>query len=297
MKIIIEYNDTKLKNTSDELYKLFLNYNNDVLLLDNSISDNEKSIVLEDNNNYFLLSNKLNNNNGIEIIYPLKDNNQLAKELDNKLSNLVTVNKFYQLRSPTKTNLDYYELFRYIKNNKAIIIKYGNNALNNNSILKVIAQTINNYLNSNNTYIVKSGDSLYTISKKYNTTVDELKRINNLSSNLLSIGQKLIIPSSTALDTDNYYIVKSGDSLYAISKKYNTTVDELKRINNLSSNLLSIGQKLIIPSNESTIYTVLKGDSLYAIAKKYNTTVNKIKTDNNLTNDLLSIGQKLIIKK
>ena len=93
------------------------------------------------------------------------------------------------------------------------------------------------------------------------------------------------------------YTVKKGDSLYSIAKKYNTTVDELKRINNLSSNLLSIGQKLIIPSNESTIYTVLKGDSLYAIAKKYNTTVNKIKTDNNLTNNLLSIGQKLIIKK
>lgn len=300
MKIIIEYDNDKLKNIIDKLYKLFLNNNYEVELLNNSLSQNEKNTIINNDNNYFLLSNKINNNNSLEIIYPLKDNNSLAILLNDKLP----VNKFYQLRSPINTNLDYYEIFRYLKNNKGIIIKYNGNSLNDNTV-NLIYQVISNYLNNENIYIVKSGDSLYSIAKKFNTSVDELKKINNLSSNLLSINQKLVIPknninndNNSNITTENIYIVKSGDSLYRIAIKFNTTVDELKRINNLSSNNLSIGQKLIIPSNNSEIvYTVIKGDSLYSISKKYNTTVNEIKKINNLSNNNLSIGQKLIIKK
>ena len=148
-----------------------------------------------------------------------------------------------------------------------------------------------------NEYIVKSGDSLYSIANKYNTTVNELKRINNLTSNLLSVGQILKLPSIDEVTTINEYVVKSGDSLYSIANKYNTTVNELKRINSLTSNLLNIGQKLKIPKEEevTNTYTVKSGDSLYSIANKYNTTVNELKSKNNLTNNLLSIGQKLII--
>ncbi len=67
------------------------------------------------------------------------------------------------------------------------------------------------------------------------------------------------------------------------------------KLNNLSSNLLSIGQVLKIPTTSSNTYTVQKGDSLYSIAKKFNTTVNEIKTKNNLTSNTLSIGQILKI--
>ncbi len=140
------------------------------------------------------------------------------------------------------------------------------------------------------------GDSLYALAQKFKTTVDEIKRLNNLASNTLSIGQKLFIPSNEPKETSkDYYLVQSGDSLYAIAKKFNTTVDEIKRLNNLTSNTLSIGQKLFIPSNNE-IYTVIKGDSLYAIAKKFNTTVDEIKKLNNLKSNTLTIGQKLIIK-
>lgn len=94
------------------------------------------------------------------------------------------------------------------------------------------------------TYTVKSGDSLYKIAEQYNTTVNAIKNANNLTSNLLSIGQVLEIPKEKDLETT--YVVQRGDSLYSIAKKYNMTVDELKRLNNLSSNLLSIGQILIV---------------------------------------------------
>lgn len=153
------------------------------------------------------------------------------------------------------------------------------------------------------TYIVKKGDSLYSIANKYNTTVDELKRINNLTSNILSIGQILKLPSDKASDVENEentisYTVQKGDSLYSIARKYDTTIDRIKDLNNLTTNLLSIGQVLLIPTdtNLETTYTVQKGDSLYSIAKKYNTTVDRLKQLNNLSSNLLSIGQILIVR-
>ena len=94
---------------------------------------------------------------------------------------------------------------------------------------------------TSNIYTVKSGDSLYSIARKYNVTVNNLINFNNLKSNVLSIGQQIRIPTS---GISNTYTVKSGDSLYSIAKKYNTTVDRLKAMNNLTSNLLSIGQVL-----------------------------------------------------
>ena len=174
------------------------------------------------------------------------------------------------------------------------------NTLQIGEVLRIPTKEI--YEGEENVYIVKKGDTLYSIAAANNTTVDELKKTNNLTSNILSTGQLLKIPS--ALLPESTYIVKKGDSLYSIANKYNTTVDELKRINNLTSNILSIGQVLKLPSDkvsdvekeENTIsYTVQKGDSLYSIARKYSTTIDKIKDLNNLTTNLLSIGQVLLI--
>ena len=174
------------------------------------------------------------------------------------------------------------------------------NTLQIGQVLRIPTKEI--YEEEENVYVVKKGDTLYSIAMANNTTVDELKKVNNLTSNILSTGQLLKIPS--ALLPESTYTVKKGDSLYSIANKYNTTVDELKRINNLTSNTLSIGQVLKLPSDkasnvekeENTIsYTVQKGDSLYSIARKYDTTIDRIKDLNNLTTNLLSIGQVLLI--
>lgn len=95
------------------------------------------------------------------------------------------------------------------------------------------------------TYTVKKGDNLYNIARNYNTSVSEILNLNNLSSANLSIGQQLKIPTSSSTN-NTIYVVKKGDNLYDIAKKYNTTVDSIKRKNNLTSNLLQIGQKLTI---------------------------------------------------
>lgn len=116
------------------------------------------------------------------------------------------------------------------------------------------------YMPSYINYIVKKGDTLYSIARNNNVTVDTLIRDNGLTSNTLSIGQTIrirtpetevveecygtgYIPEDTAQTT---YTVKKGDNLYSIARKFNTTVQSIKSKNNLNSNLLSIGQKLII---------------------------------------------------
>ena len=157
----------------------------------------------------------------------------------------------------------------------------------------------------NATYTVQKGDSLWIIADRFNTTVDELKRLNNLTSNNLQIGQVLKLPSKDQptepvppTPGENTYIVQKGDSLWSVANKLNTTVDELKRLNNLTSNLLQIGQVLKVPgntSNNQTTYTVQKGDSLWLIADRFGTTVDAIKRANNLTSNLLNVGQQLII--
>lgn len=105
-----------------------------------------------------------------------------------------------------------------------------------------IIPTTTNVIN----YTVKKGDSLYQIANKYNTSVSAIMKLNNLTSNTLNIGQVLKIPSVSNGNATMTYVVKKGDSLYSIAKKFNTTVDSIKKKNNLKSNTLSIGKELII---------------------------------------------------
>lgn len=156
-----------------------------------------------------------------------------------------------------------------------------------------------------NIYTVEKGDSLWKIANKFGVTVDSIIKANNLTSNTIQIGDQLYIPTTidqVPEEDDNQeatvikYTVKSGDSLYSIAKKYGISANELKSYNNLNSNLLSIGQTLLIPAKEEYMtYYVKKGDSLYSIATEFNTTVNRIKEINNLTTNTLSIGQILVI--
>ena len=148
-------------------------------------------------------------------------------------------------------------------------------------------------------YTVQKGDTLYGISRQFQVPVETIKRVNNLTTNTITVGQVLQIPSSQSTTT---YTVKSKDTLYKIANQYNTTVNELMELNNLTTTILSIGQQLQVPvegNNESeenyTSYIVKAGDSLYKIANEYGISVETIKQANNLTSNLLSIGQILKI--
>jgi len=169
---------------------------------------------------------------------------------------------------------------------------------------------------------VQSGQTLSTIAAKYRVNVSDIKRWNNLKSNMIYVGQKLKIytnsppktsstastnatantsttnttntsnqSSSTSTKTQNIvHIVKSGETLSAIASKYGVSVENIKKWNNLSSDKLSIGQKLTInPTTQTSsktakqqMHTVKNGETLSSIANKYNTTVDAIMKANNL---------------
>ena len=168
-------------------------------------------------------------------------------------------------------------------------------------------------------HVVKKGETLSQIAKKYHVSVSQLKKWNNLKSDNLSIGQKLTVYSSGApmaqagntspverSTTQTVHTVKSGETLGKIAQKYKCSVTDLKKWNNLKSTTIKVGQKLKVypPENQTstdnstntggtTTYTVQKGDSLWSIAKKYNVTVDHIKKLNNLKSNDLKVGQKL----
>ncbi len=171
-------------------------------------------------------------------------------------------------------------------------------------------------------YTVKQGDTLYGISRKYNTTVQEIVDLNYLKSNILEPGMIIRIPEIYTKEEELYlpnyinYVVKQGDTLYSISKKYDISPELIIKDNGLESNTLKVGQLIRIRSSEEIDeveecfgsdynppnnimnvinYTVKKGDNLYNIAKKYNTSVSNILGLNNLSNSNLSIGQILKI--
>ncbi len=187
--------------------------------------------------------------------------------------------------------------------------------------------------NGNGTYTVKAGDSLYRIAVNHNMSLQELKNLNNLSSNLIMPGQVLKVsgqvsssqPSTNTSQNSNQtqtsgngtYTVKAGDSLYRIAVNHNMSLQELKNLNNLSSNLIMPGQVLKVsgqvsssqPSTNTSqnsnqtqtsgngTYTVKAGDSLWAIANSHKMTLNDLKRVNNLSSDLIYVGQTLKVTK
>lgn len=289
------------------------------------LTDEEKVNIIKDKygngNNIIVISNRLNKGgkNGAEIMYPLRNNSKLASLIASNLEDAgQTVLKYYQLRNNSDTSKDDDYLIRNTANNLTIVVDYGYidntsdaNFLKNNyeKLAEAVVKSIANYAgvsyspaNMEGYYIVKKGDSLWSIASKNNTTVDNIKKLNNLSSNNLSVGQVLKLSYDAKkedIKESNIYTVKKGDSLWLIANKYGTTVNELKNANNLKSNTLSIGQTLIIPEKKENTnkisYVVKKGDSLWLIANKYDTTVEKIKSTNNLKSNTLSIGQVLVI--
>lgn len=161
-------------------------------------------------------------------------------------------------------------------------------------------------------YTVKSGDTLSGIASQYNTTVNQIVSLNQLSNpNLIYVGQVLKLKnsqttnssssSSTATTTADTYTVKAGDTLSAIASRYSTSSSTLASLNSLSNpNLIYVGQVLKVSSNASTSsstgssanstvttaasYTVKAGDTLSAIAAKYGTTYQALASANSISN-------------
>lgn len=172
-------------------------------------------------------------------------------------------------------------------------------------------------------HTVKSGETLFSIAKANNTTVAELKKLNDLSNGKIRLGQELklsqaeVAPTTIAANKVEAnpisYKVKRGETLSSISKKYNITEEELKASNNLKSNTLRSGQNLqiaqvatpasAVPSNKAELeaksvsYKVKKGETLSSISKKYHITEDELKAMNNLKSSAIRFGQELKVNQ
>ncbi len=163
------------------------------------------------------------------------------------------------------------------------------------------------------TYTVRSGDTLYAIARRFNTTISKLAQLNNITNvNLIRVGQVLRISetsgggTTTPPSTIVTYTIKSGDTLYALARRFNTTVTKIAQTNHITNiHLIRVGQVLRIAETTSgttspptTVknYTVRTGDTLYAIANRYQTTILRIAQLNNISNvNLIRVGQVLQI--
>lgn len=180
-------------------------------------------------------------------------------------------------------------------------------------------------------YRVKNGDYLGRIASRHRCTVAQIKRWNNLSSNNIRVGQRLVIyrggtssgsasassapaktQSSSAAPASggSTYTVKSGDTLSGIANRNGVTVAQLKQWNGLSGNNIKVGQKLKVKAGSTSqpaassasgdyiTYTVKSGDSFYSIAKNYSgVSAQNIMDFNGMTSSNLKPGMKIKIPK
>lgn len=215
-----------------------------------------------------------------------------------------TSSKLAQLNSISNPNLIYV--------GQRLLVNQSSNS--NSSSSGQSSSTTTNTEASAASYTVKSGDTLSGIASQYNTTVNQIVSLNQLSNpNLIYVGQVLKLKnsqttnssssssSSTATTTAGTYTVKAGDTLSAIASRYSTSSSTLASLNSLSNpNLIYVGQVLKVSSNASTSssisssanstvttaasYTVKSGDTLSAIAAKYGTTYQALASANSISN-------------
>lgn len=152
------------------------------------------------------------------------------------------------------------------------------------------------------TYIVQSGDSLYTIAQRFNTTVDALKTANSVSDDgRIFAGQALLIPTGEVTPVREYE-VQPGDTLFSISERFNTTVRILQGLNELGeSSEIVAGETIFVPSVDESryeVYVVASEDSLSSIAERFQTDVSELTTLNDIADEHdLMVGQTILVPR
>lgn len=163
---------------------------------------------------------------------------------------------------------------------------------------------------------VDEKETLYGISRRYRTTVDAIVEYNVGAEKGLEIGQILKVPYAGGLpsatpERGTTHVVTAGETLYAISRKFNVSVDDLRQWNGLTSDALSVGQELVVKKGDKPAvvgepaeaspgpgqHRVESQETLFSISRKYNVSVDDLKNWNKLETNDLKVGQVLIIER
>ncbi len=183
--------------------------------------------------------------------------------------------------------------------------------------------------NPSDFYEVQKGDNLFSIAKKFNVSLEDLKKWNNLNDLNVEQGSKLALINSDVEPAKEAtyktevkiteHIVDKGDNLGSIARKYDVSIADIKEWNKIEDNNIQLGAKLIVAKkyvvstdtkntqtkkeniavndrDEVKLYYVKKGDSLFSIAKKYpGVSISDLKKWNGIKNERLKAGMKLKI--
>ncbi|HEY8464155.1 MAG TPA: LysM peptidoglycan-binding domain-containing protein [Bacillota bacterium] len=164
------------------------------------------------------------------------------------------------------------------------------------------------------TYVIRSGDTLFALAQRFNTTVNAILAINpGIDPNALRVGQRICIPGvqppppTTCPAGTTAYIIRSGDTLFALAQRFNTSVNAILAANpGIDPNALRIGQRICIPGVQppppttcptgTTSYVVRSGDTLYGIAQRFNVSLNAlIEANPGIDPNRLQIGMVICI--
>ncbi|MGM0587949.1 MAG: LysM peptidoglycan-binding domain-containing protein [Bacteroidota bacterium] len=177
-------------------------------------------------------------------------------------------------------------------------------------------------------HVVQKGETLFSIARAYDITVQDIKVWNNLQTSSLNVGQELIVAHPDDEEKTIRHTVQKGETLYGISKEYGVSISSIRNWNSLNNDALTVGQVLTIYPPEqlsltesqekqikqdsdttnslitqessnipTTYYTVKSGDNLYNIARDYNMSVDQLKQLNDLKGNTIRVGQQLTVRK
>lgn len=272
------------------------------------------------------LSQKFNLNESDTIEYIVPEGKSPVKYVVKSNDNLVDISNMFNVRVSDIRNWNNLPYTSRAKVGQELTIYVPNDKVDYYASIDQMSEKERKSLilaNNGDSYIehrVRSGESLSSIASKYGVSVSQLKNWNNLTSNTISRGKKLLIYSSNntyeknSLAKNNFskpnkYQVKKGDSLGKIAQKFNVSIAQLKSWNKLSSNNLKAGQTLFVQekqinsigdnsyrTNSNLINHKIKdGETISEIADMYNVTVDEIKNWNNLKTNKLISGKSLVI--
>lgn len=235
--------------------------------------------------------NSLKNNNlkiGQKLNIPIKLNSYTVKKGDTLLEIAIRYNTTTETLSQINNLKN-----ENIKINQKIKLPYGSEE-KPVPVPEVLIKP-----QSNKTHKVEKGDTISAIALEYQTTEEDILKLNNLKNDKIFLGQNIKLPDYAKkrepLDYYIYHNVVKGDTLSGISVKYDISETLLRELNNLKNDSIKVGDKLkLIPQN-SRIHEVKKGETLWSIAQKYNVSVDQLMQYNYLNTTKVTIGKKINI--
>jgi membrane-bound lytic murein transglycosylase D len=304
--------------------KIYTNENTAVAVTSKHTTKDTASIAVASSTNKIFKEEKVISYKDVVKYYRVKSGDNLGEISDKYGVSVAEIKKWNKLKS---NNIALGASLKIIKNER--VVTTVRKEVKADKIETAVASNDNNTegnTQASDFYEVQKGDNLFSIAKKFNVSIEDLKKWNNLEDLNVQLGSKLALANkeesaiTEAPKTETKIVehkVKKGEYLGTIAKKYNVTVVEIKEWNSLEDNNVKLGETLIVSKkevavseakvskkediaakerSEAKLYYVKKGDSLFSIAKKYpGVTISDIKKWNGIKNESLKPGMKLKI--